>query len=124
MTAYACPRCDRRFAREAHLALHGGRDHAASLVPDERARFDAAVVEEEAWLAAFRRHVRAGLAVLPVAVVFLGIMLLVVISGINPFFGLLLLPGTTGFGALVYYLVYSKSVEARVPGGGSGGGRA
>ena len=105
---FECPRCGAPFAREEYRDLHLGRDHPDSLAPEERARYEAALAAEEAWLASFRRHVVAGMKASPIALVFLLVLLIVGVSGIPIIFGLLLAPGAIGFGFLVYYVAYSK----------------
>ncbi|WP_228546448.1 C2H2-type zinc finger protein [Halegenticoccus tardaugens] len=52
--AYECPDCGRPFAREKHLALHRGLDHAGSLDEAEREAFYEAYDEEEAEIRRFR----------------------------------------------------------------------
>lgn len=105
---YACARCVEAFARGSHLALHLGRAHGlAALDADERARYEAALAAEEAWLAHFRRHVKGGLHALPAVAIFLLILLLVGVSGLPIFFGFILLPGAAAFAALLYYKAYT-----------------
>lgn len=106
--ALACARCGAAFAREDHLALHVGRAHG-DLERDERARFEAALAAEEAWLREFQRHVRAGLNLVPIAAIYLLILLLVGWSGVPIMWGFLLLPGVVMFSALIYYVSYSKT---------------
>lgn len=105
---FTCPRCGEPHAREDWLALHLGRAHADALTPEERARFETALADEDAWLAMFRKHVRGGLNALPALVIYLLILLMTFVSGIPWFFGFVLLPGALGFGAMMYYLGYAN----------------
>jgi hypothetical protein len=63
-TPYVCDRCGQPFARETHLALHRGLDHAASLSDEERRAYETAHDEEVEDLRRFRLLALAALVAL------------------------------------------------------------
>jgi hypothetical protein len=90
------------------LALHRGRRHADAIDDAERALFEEAQAEEEAWLAAFRRHIVAGLATLPVALVYLVVLVTGYVYDVNGAMLVMPLPGILGFGTLTYWATYRR----------------
>lgn len=107
---HACNRCGEAFAKPEHLALHVARLHPGPLTVDERAGFEAALKEEEAWLIGFRQRVRGGLAAMvPIGVTFF-VVLLVYVSGSPLAMTLLLVPPALGFAALAYILTVNNEL--------------
>lgn len=109
-----CSRCGEGFREPRDLALHRGRVHGGDLAEGERASFEVALEEERAWLASFRRHVRSGLATLPVFLVYVIVALSGYAYQASATFILLPLPGILGFAALTYFMAYRHqgSLEA------------
>lgn len=109
-----CDRCGEGFREPRDLALHRGRVHADELDEAEEASFEVAREEEIAWLTSFRRHVRSGLATLPIFLVYGIVVLSGYVYRASEAFMLLPLPGILGFVALTYYMVYrhQDTVEA------------
>jgi len=101
-----CSRCEEGFRQARDLALHRGRVHAQDLDESEQASFEVALDEEAAWLDGFRRHVRAGLATLPVFLVYAIVAVSGYIYRASEMFIVLPLPGILGFAALTYYMAY------------------
>ena len=63
-TPHVCDHCGQPFARETHLALHRGLEHASSLSSDERAAYEDAHEKEVEDLRRFRLLALAGLVAL------------------------------------------------------------
>lgn len=63
-SATRCPYCDRRFATEDRLALHGGIDHADRLDEAERAAYESAAEAEAATIRRFKLTVVLALVVI------------------------------------------------------------
>lgn len=63
-TPYVCDYCGQPFARETHLALHRGLEHASSLSEEERAAYEDAHDEEVDDLRRFRLLALAALVML------------------------------------------------------------
>lgn len=114
-TTVVCRRCEARFARPDLLALHRGRVHGGDLTEAERAAFEAARDEEEAWLARFRAHLVGALTAAAVLFVYLGVVLSSYVLRANPALVALPAPGIVGFAAVTYWLAYRhrRSFEAR-----------
>lgn len=101
-----CRHCGEQFREVRDLSLHRGRIHPAQLGDGEQASFEAALEEEERWLARFRQHMRASLAILPVMLVYAIVLLAGSVYAASTAFMLLPLPGIVGFAALTYVMVY------------------
>lgn len=102
-----CRVCGQGFARQTYLDLHIGHEHGAALTDAERAAFERALAEEEAFLGRFQRHVRGGLAGLPVVLLYAFLLIIGIAYGVPPALPLLLLPGVLAFTALFYYIAYT-----------------
>lgn len=63
-TPHVCEHCGQPFARERHLALHRGLEHAASLSEAERQAYESAHDEEVEELRRFRLLALAALVAL------------------------------------------------------------
>jgi hypothetical protein len=63
-TPYVCDYCGQPFARETHVALHRGLDHASSLSADERQAYEEAHETEVEDLRRFRLLALAALVAL------------------------------------------------------------
>lgn len=105
--AGTCRVCGQAFARQAYLDLHLGHEHGSQLTDAEQAAFQQALEHEDAFLAAFQRHVRGALAGLPVVLLYAFLLIIGVAYGVPPALPLLLLPGVLAFTALFYYIAYT-----------------
>lgn len=110
-----CDRCGERFASASHLALHRGRAHGGLLSSGERAAFDAARAEEEAWLASFRSHLAGALAALVVVGGYVAVVLPAYMMRGNPVMLVMPVPGIVVFAGVTYWWVYThrREVEKR-----------
>lgn len=110
-----CDRCGERFADPAHLALHRGRQHHGLLTSGERAAFEQALADEEAWLVAFRSHLAGGLAASTVLLVYVAVVVPAYLAGGNPVMLVMPFPGVFIFSVVTYWWVYThrKQVEQR-----------
>jgi len=106
--ALPCLRCAEPFLRQAHLDLHLGRAHLHALGEAERDAFARALAEEEAWLAAFRRRMRAALGMMPAVFVLLVSAGLLLALDLGLWWVFLLTPGTLSFGALMAYAEWQR----------------
>jgi hypothetical protein len=108
MTGHVCRHCGVVEARASYLALHVGRLHAAAMSPEEADAFTAARAAEDGALVVVRRHVKAGLHVIPVFLFFVFVMILMWEYDRNPAHFIMITPGVLLFSGLVYGMVWSR----------------
>lgn len=105
---YACPYCHEEHARPSYLALHIGRVHPEQMDREEAAAAEAAHADEEAVLAHLRKHVKSGLAVVPVFLFFVLTLSLLAQIERNVGFAIMLFPAFIAFSVLVYGMMFSR----------------
>lgn len=103
-----CQHCGEGFQEPRDLALHRGRRHADAISEAERAIFEEAVDDEQAWLGSFRRHLVAGLATLPVLLTYAMVVITGYVYEVNPAMMWLPVPGILGFTVLTYAMTYRR----------------
>lgn len=101
-----CGYCEEGFVHERDLALHRGRVHAELVSEEETRAFESAREAERRWLDRLRRHLRSGLAALPVLSIYAVVLVAGYVYRAEPTLLVLPLPGILGFAALTYYLAY------------------
>lgn len=106
---FPCGRCGAPFARESYRALHVGRGHGAPMSQAEQAAFDAALAEEDAWVADMRRHGQALLRIIPLLAFAFVFVVVAVNANVNPAFLALVLPGSLVATAILYYVTYENA---------------
>lgn len=105
---HVCRHCGEVHARAFYRDLHIGQAHGPAMDAAEHIAFGRAAAFEADWFRRFRQHVRSGLAVVPVFLLFvLTWVLLSEIEG-NAGFGIMLLPAFFAFSALVYGMTFSR----------------
>lgn len=115
MVGVVCDRCGERFADASVLALHRGRAHAGRLSRGEEALFEAALMEEEAWLVAFRSHALGALAALVIVLSYVAVVLPAYMLRGGSAMLFMPVPGIVIFAVVTYWWVYThrKQVETR-----------
>jgi hypothetical protein len=118
---WPCARCRQEFAREAYLDLHNLRVHGPELLEKERVLAQRTKDQEDEWFVELGRHVRAGVAVLPVALFYFVFILAAFEFGVG-YWAPLLAPGVLIFGALMYWMVLTRHQAPPRPRHGQGPG--
>lgn len=108
-----CRVCQATYAEEAYRDLHMGHQHPDTMRPAEAEAYRQADATELAQVRALARHVRGGLATLPV-IGFYGLVVLVgIVEGFNPGLVALPFPGVVLICAFLYYLGYIHDQDTK-----------
>lgn len=110
---HACRACGERFARPGYLTLHAGRRHPDALDADQQAAYRAVQQAEREWVAHMARHVKSGLLVVPLFLVWAATLVLLVEMDTSPGWILMTTPGYLLFGGLLYAMGYAYLAGGR-----------